>query len=111
MRISLNRITKDLRQATDFNSAPTTSHIDIDTYLDGTPIRVAYDVSDGVITRSVNGGAPIVMHQELTRDTIFTFTPVDAESPDTVKVELVVKPSNLPDTTLTLNSEVELRNR
>ena len=46
MRISLNRITKDLRQATDFNSAPTTSHIDIDTYLDGTPIRVVYDVSE-----------------------------------------------------------------
>ena len=111
MRISLNRITKDLRQATDFNTTPTVSHIDVDTYVNGTAVRVVYDVTDGVITRSVDEATPIVMHEELTRDSIFTYTPVDSEIPDTIKVELVVKPSNLPDTTLTLNSEIELRNR
>ena len=50
------------------------------------------------------------MHEELTQDAIFTYEP-DADAPDTVKIELVVKPSNLPDTRITLSSEIELRNR
>jgi prepilin-type N-terminal cleavage/methylation domain-containing protein len=111
MRTSLNRISRDLRQATAVNGTPTASRIDVDTYVNGTPRQVVYDVTGGTITREVDGGGPVVMHQELTEDTIFSYTPPDAEQPDTVKIELKVKPSNLPDTTLTLNSEVELRNR
>jgi prepilin-type N-terminal cleavage/methylation domain-containing protein len=118
MRISLNRISRDLRQATTLNGVPTASHLDVYTYVNGTSARVAYDVTGGTITRQVNGGTPVVMHKELTNNAIFTYctdtctpTPADARLPDTVKIELVVKPSNLPDTTLTLSSEVQLRNR
>jgi Tfp pilus assembly protein PilW len=111
MRVSLNRMSKDLRQATSINVPPTASHLDVDTYIDGTRTRVAYDVTGGVITRKVGAGDPVVMHTELTNDAIFTYTPAASASPDTVKIELVVKPSNLPGTTLTLNSEVKFRNR
>ena len=110
MRVSLNRITKDVRQANDINGTPTPSHLDIDTFVNGTPAHIVYDVTGGTITRQVNGSAPVVMHQELTQDAIFTYEP-DADAPDTVKIELVVKPSNLPDTRITLSSEIELRNR
>ena len=83
MRISLNRITKDLRQATDFNSDADAEPLDVDTYLDGRR-SVSYTTSTtGTLTRSVTAATPIVMHKELTDDNIFTY-PVDAESPDTV---------------------------
>jgi len=58
------------------------------------------------------------MHKELTDNAIFTYctdtctgSPADARLPDTIKIELVVQPSNLPKTQLTLSSEVQLRNR
>jgi hypothetical protein len=35
----------------------------------------------------------------------------DATNPDVVSIVFVVKPPNLPDTTLTLNAEVTFRNR
>jgi prepilin-type N-terminal cleavage/methylation domain-containing protein len=118
MRISLNRISRDLRQATNFTATPTPSHVDFYTYVHGTPARVAYDVSGGVITRQVNGGSKVVMHKELTDNAIFTYctdtctgTPLDAQLSDTIRIELVVQPSNLPKTHLTLSSEVQLRNR
>jgi len=118
MRISLNRISRDLRQATNFTTAPTPSHVDFYTYINGTSSHVVYDVTGGVITRSVNGGAAVVMHKELTDNDIFTYctdvctgAPATAQLPDTVQIELVVQPSNLPKTKLTLSSEVQLRNR
>src|SRR5262249_49752155 len=63
MRISLNRISRDLRQATNFTTAPTPSHVDFYTYINGLSAHVVYDVTGGVITRSVNGGAAVVMHK------------------------------------------------
>jgi type II secretory pathway component PulJ len=111
MRISLNRISKDLRQATDINVAPTPNHLDIDTYVDGSIHRVVYDVSGGTLTRQVDAGNAVVMHQELTEDNIFGWPEDEGESPHTILIEMVVKPSNLPDTRLTLSSEVQLRNR
>jgi type II secretory pathway component PulJ len=110
MRVSLNRITKDLRQANDINGTPTPSHLDVDTYINGAPAHVVYDVTGGTITRKVNSGAAVAMHKELTSNAIFTYDP-SPDSPDTVTIEVVVKRSNLPDTTLTLSSEIELRNR
>ena len=110
MRLALNRMTKDLRQAYDINTTPTASHLDVDTYVNGVETRVVYDVTDGVITRSVGSGTAQLVQDELTTDNIFTYTP-DALSPNMVAVVFVVKPSNLPDTTLTLNAEIEFRNR
>jgi prepilin-type N-terminal cleavage/methylation domain-containing protein len=110
MRSALNRMTKDLRQTADINGTPTASHLDIDTYIDGVETHVVYDVTDGVLTRSVGNGTAQLVQDELTNDEIFTYTP-DATAPNMVAVVFVVKPSNLPDTTLTLNAEIELRNR
>jgi prepilin-type N-terminal cleavage/methylation domain-containing protein len=111
MRISLNRMSKDLRQAGDFNATPTSNHVDVDTYVDGVAHRVVYDVNAGTLTRQLDGGDAVIMHKELTEDDIFHYPEDDLETPDTVLIEMVVKPSNLPDTRLTLSSEVQLRNR
>ena len=110
MRGALNRMTKDLRQSTDFNSTPTSSHLDIDTYVNGVSTHVVYDVTDGVLTRSVGGGTAQLVQDELTTDDVFTYTP-DAAAPNVVSILFVVKPSNLPNTTLTLTAEIEFRNR
>jgi prepilin-type N-terminal cleavage/methylation domain-containing protein len=109
MRSALNRMTKDLRQAAAVNSTPTASHLDIDTYVKGVLTHVVYDVSDGVLTRSAGAGSAKLVQDELITDDIFTYTP-DASAPNMVAIVFVVKPSNLPNTTLTLNAEVELRN-
>ena len=111
MRISLNRISKDLRQASDFNATPTSNHLDVDTYVDGATHRVVYDVNAGTLTRQLDGGNAVIMHKELTEDDIFHYPEDDLETPDTILIQMVVKPSNLPDTRLTLSSEVQLRNR
>lgn len=110
MRTALNRMTKDLRQVVDINTTPTASHLDVDTYINGVETHVVYDVTGGVLTRSIGGGTVELVQDELTNNDIFTYTP-DALAPNMVAVVLVVKPSNLPDTTLTLNAEIELRNR
>jgi prepilin-type N-terminal cleavage/methylation domain-containing protein len=111
MRISLNRISKDLRQAGDFNATPTPNHLDVDTYINGAAHRVVYDVNAGTLTRQLDGGAAVIMHKELTEDDIFQYPEDDLDTPDTILIQMVVKPSNLPDTRLTLSSEVQLRNR
>jgi prepilin-type N-terminal cleavage/methylation domain-containing protein len=110
MRATLNRMTKDLRQTADLNGTPTASHLDVDTYVKGVAATVVYDVTGGALTRKVNGGTAKTLMTGLTTNNIFTYTP-DASAPSIVSILLVVKPSNLPNTTLTLNSEIELRNR
>ncbi len=109
MRAALTRMTKDLRQTSNINAA-TATHLDVDTYVDGAAATVVYDLSGGTLTRQVNGGSSATLVTEVTGATVFTYTP-DATTANIVTIELVTTPSNLPETTLTLESEIELRNR
>jgi prepilin-type N-terminal cleavage/methylation domain-containing protein len=110
MRNSINRMTKDLRQTYSINGTPDATTLDVNTYVNGVKARVFYDMSGTTLTRRVNGGPAIPVQKGLTSSSIFTFTP-DATNPDLVSIVFVVKPPNLPDTTLTLNAEVTFRNR
>lgn len=110
MRISLNRMTKDLRQVYEINGTPTATYLDVDTYVDGVPAQVVFDMSGGTLRRTVNGGSPSIVQSGLTNGSIFTYTP-DATSPNLVTITFQTKPSNLPDTTLTLEAEITFRNR
>jgi prepilin-type N-terminal cleavage/methylation domain-containing protein len=110
MRTALGRMTKDLRQAYAINGTPDATTLDVNTYVNGVPERVLYDMSGSTLTRRVNGGPAVPLQKGLTSQSIFTYTP-DAQFPDVVSIVFVVKPPNLPDTTLTLNAEVTFRNR
>jgi type II secretory pathway pseudopilin PulG len=110
MRLALNRMSKDLRQATDIVGTPTPSRIEVTTYVDETLEDVVYEVTGSRLTRTVAGGAKEIVRSDLVSSAVFEYEP-DADTATIVKIELVVKPNNLPDTTLTLDSEVDLRNR
>lgn len=109
MRVSINRMTKDLRQTYSINGSPSATNLDVNTYVDGSPARVAYDMGGGALTRTRDGGTPVVLLTGLTDESIFTYTP-DATTPNLVSIALAVKPSNLPETTLELTSEITFRN-
>jgi prepilin-type N-terminal cleavage/methylation domain-containing protein len=110
MRISIARMTKDLRQAYEINGTPSATSLDVNTYVNGAPARIVYDMGGDTLTRTVNGGTAVVVQDGLTNASIFTYTP-DATAPDVVSIVFVVEPPNLPDTTLTLNAEITFRNR
>jgi prepilin-type N-terminal cleavage/methylation domain-containing protein len=110
MRNSLSRMTKDLRQAYSINGTPDATTLDVNTYVDGVQARVFYDMTGTTLIRRINGGPAIPVQKGLTSSSIFTYSP-DATNPDVVSIVFVVKPPNLPDTTLTLNAEVAFRNR
>ena len=108
MRIGINRMAKDLRQTYDINGTPTATSMDVDTYVKGERAHVVYDMSGGTLTRTEDGGAPVVIQGGLTNSSIFIYDP---DAPNIVKIVFAVKPSNLPDTELTLDAEVQFRNR
>ena len=103
-------MTKDLRQAYSINGTPTATNLDVNTYVNEQPARVVFDMSGGTLRRSVNGGTPGVVQIGLTNGSIFDYSP-DATAPDVVTITFQTKPSNLPDTTLTLDAEITFRNR
>jgi prepilin-type N-terminal cleavage/methylation domain-containing protein len=109
MRSTLTRLTKDLRQASAVNGSPTASFLDVETYVDGQPERVVYQAVGNQLQRTVGSEPTHTLQIDLYSTNLFEYLP-DAIAPGIVKITLVVKPSNLPDTTLTLSSEVEFRN-
>lgn len=109
MRGSLDRMTKDLRQAYSINGTPDAQTLDVNTYVNGVKTRILYDMTGSTLIRRVNGGPPIPLVKGLWSDSIFSYAP-DPTNPDVVSIVFVVKPPNLPDTKLTLNADVTFRN-
>lgn len=109
MRITMNRMTRDLRQAGAVTGTPTTSHIEVDSYVDGVSAHVVYDATSGTLTRQVDLDPATTLQEGLTSDSIFTYEP-SSDDVELVQILLAVRPSNLPDTTVTIDSEVRLRN-
>ncbi|MGQ0825741.1 MAG: PulJ/GspJ family protein [Actinomycetota bacterium] len=110
MRAAVNRMTKDLRQTSDTVGTPAPSSLTVETYVDGTAATVEYEVSGETLIRRVNGGVSTPLISGLTTSDIFSYTP-DAVTPNMVAIVLSVQPANLPETTLTLDAEIEFRNR
>jgi Tfp pilus assembly protein PilW len=109
MRVTINRMTRDLRQGASFVGQPTASDVTVRTYVNGVARDVRYQVSGSDLLRSVGGGTPVALQHGVVTPDIFTFAP-DTTNPQVVTITLQVEPSNAPDTTVTLESEVRLRN-
>jgi type II secretory pathway component PulJ len=111
MRNALNRMTKDLRQATAVDeTASTASTITFTTYLDGTSTQVVYDASGTTLTRKVGTGTAFPVLKHLASTNVFTYTSASG-GVQWVSIDLKVTPQRSPDTTLELDSQVNLRNR
>ncbi len=112
MRLAVNRMTKEIRQATEVDaSSSSASRLVITTYVGGVAHAITYDASGTVLTRSLDGGAAVLLQDHLASTQLFAT--VAGSTPDDVRwvsISLRVNASKGADTVLALDSEVNLRN-
>jgi len=113
MRLVLNGMTKELRQATAVDDANSTaSHISFTTYIKGVTHTITYDATGTTLQRRLVAGAWIPIQTGLATTSIFTYQSAPpVPGAQWVRIVLQVKPKRDPETTLVLDSEVNLRNR
>ena len=113
MRLALNRMTKELRQATAINvSASDAGVMSFTTYIGGVQRSVVYRASGTTLTRSLDGGTALPLVTHLASTTLFsTVAGANASDVQWVAITLRVTASKGVDTVLVLESEVNLRNR
>ncbi|MGH2830089.1 MAG: hypothetical protein ACRDJM_06355 [Actinomycetota bacterium] len=111
LRIAMNVLTKEVRQAVSVDPTSTPSEIIMYTYLTGQsdPQLVRYTASAGTLTREEAGIERVVLSR-LASTVIFSYTPTPGAA-QVVKVDLQVNPLHAPDTTVRLVSDIRLRNR
>ncbi|MGH2786141.1 MAG: PilW family protein [Actinomycetota bacterium] len=113
MRIAVDRMTKEIRQARVVEpdgTAPAT-RFEMTTFLLGVEADIVYAVVGETLTRSVDGGTPVVLQDALATSDLFTYTSDTEGIVQVVSFSLQVHPPRSPDTTLVLTSEVRLRNK
>jgi Tfp pilus assembly protein PilW len=113
MRLALDRMTKEIRQArlvTPDAAAPATA-LTMQTYVLGQLRTIRYAASGQRLTRSVDGGAAVPIQDNLSSTSLFAYTTDAVGVVQVVTITLRVHPARRPDTTLVLTSEVRLRNR
>lgn len=122
MRNVLNKQTRELRQATSVTQPASTpsSTLTYVTYVNGTSTTVTYTVTgtcsagspNCTLTRQVGAGSAYTVLKRLTSSAVFTATSAtDVTGIQWVEIDLSVSPIKSPNTTLTLQSKVNLRNR
>lgn len=113
MRIAVDRMTKEIRQArvVEPDGTSPASRFEMTTFLLGVEADIVYAVTGGSLTRSVNGGTADVLQKNLASTDLFTYTSDTSGVVQVVSFSLSVHPPRRPDTTLVLNSEVRLRNK
>jgi Tfp pilus assembly protein PilW len=109
LRVTMDRLTRDVRQGSTVVGTPTANLLALNTYVRGVPHVVTYTASGTTLTRAVDGATPVVVERGIASTAVFQYAPDDV-SPEVVTITLAVKPANLPDTVVTLDSEVQLRN-
>lgn len=112
VRLAMDRMAKDIRQATEIHPGASATVLDMDTYVNGTIKRVIYDATGtNVLTRSVNGNS-VVLLERMTITTVFTYAP-DANDPSVITVSVTARPEKFSKDVaeISLTSEVQLRNR
>ncbi len=121
MRTVMNKMTRELRQATAVQDIPnpatlslTTSTITYTTSINNTATAVVYTASGTTLTRKVGTAAAFTVLKNLDPASLNIFTLRRATSVtgvQWVEIDLLVNPARRPTTTLELQSEINLRNR
>ena len=110
MRLTMDRVPKELRQGSSVAWSSNASVLDLMAFTKGQPIHVVYRASGVTLTRTVGTGSAVVIQDGLTTTGIFGYEPSPSD-PQIVTVTLSVQPKKRPNTTLVLSSEVSPRNR
>ena len=110
VRLAMEQMTKEIRQAADVRAGSSASFLDLDTYLNGSAIHVSYTASGTSLKRTANG-VTLTLLDRLSTTSIFSYDP-DVTNPSVVTVTLESSPQYFKaDTTLiTLTSEIKIRN-
>lgn len=113
MRGTLNRLTRDLRQASAIDEAASTaSTITYTTPINGVHTEIVYTASGTTLTRKVGTASPFTVLTGLATTSVFSYVSADASTGvQWVEMNIRVIPARLPSTVLVLDSEVNLRNR
>ena len=110
VRLTMEQLTKEIRQASDVRSGSSASYLDIDTYINGTSIHVTYRASGTTLTRTANG-VTLTLLDRLSTTSLFSYDP-SVTDPTVITVTLQASPQyfKTDSTLITLTSEVKLRN-
>jgi type II secretory pathway component PulJ len=132
-RQTVDRVSKDVRQATAVNADSTQSSLDIQTLIAGSPTRVVYDVSGGNFRRTVCAGFAFtsacdgnaaVMATRVSPPEVFCYDydpqtgcledsglhPRTSPLPTSIRVDISVQPEVFSGGPIRLATDVELRN-
>ncbi len=110
VRLAMEQMTKEVRQASDVRPGSSASFLDIDTYQNGVAMHVSYTASGTTLTRTANG-VTLTLLQRLTTTSLFSFDP-SVTDPSVVTITLQTNPQyfHTDSTVITLTSEIKLRN-
>jgi hypothetical protein len=111
MRIALDQMTKEIRQAEVVQPASTASRLEMTSYVLGIQKTIVYYASGTTLTRSVNSAAPVTIQTHLSSTSVFSYTPDAGGVIQLVSLNLDVHPARRPDTNVILTSEVRIRNK
>jgi hypothetical protein len=109
MRLSMDQMSKDIRQATVIDGSSNASRLEMDTYVLGAVQHVVYEATGSALSRSIGSSTGIPMQTRLVTTSLFSYTP-SVTGAQVVSVTLRVSPRNAPNTVLDLTSEIRLRN-
>jgi hypothetical protein len=109
MRFSMARMTRDIRQGVTVEPTSTASRLAVTTYVGGVQQPVVFDASGSALTRQVGSEPAVELQAGLASSDVFQYAPGVAGA-EVVTITLSVIPPNAPDTTVTIDSEVRLRN-
>lgn len=111
VRLAMDRITKEVRQAETIRSGSSTSVLDMDTFINGVATRVTYTASGTTLTRTVGSTTQTVLTR-LSSITPFAYTPsVTAPTLIGVTLQARTQTSTAEAAIVSLTSDVRLRNR
>jgi prepilin-type N-terminal cleavage/methylation domain-containing protein len=110
IRLAMEQVTKDARQAQDVRTGSSASVLDMDTFVNGVATHVVYTASGTTFTRTV-GSVTTTLLTKVASTSVFTYVP-SLSSPTLISITLQVRPAQFPyDTSVvSLTSDARLRN-
>ncbi len=110
LRLGMDRMSKEIRQATVVSAASTSTTLTITTYVNGVSEIVTWRVSGSTLERVAPSGTVLAVLSRVVAGPVFTYSPSVA-GPLVIRVLLRMTPPKSPSTTLELTSEIRLRNQ
>lgn len=110
VRLAMEQMTKEIRQAADVRAGSSASFLDVDTYLNGVATHVSYTATGTTLNRTANG-VTLPLLDRLSTTSLFTYDPsVTAPSVITITIQDSPQYFKTDSTLITLTSEIQLRN-